>query len=185
MKGSKNASYGMQAAGTDGASTAYLLQPTSANKNTLKYVIDGLHDLTFMQQLEGGNENVDASLAMRRRHMCFAQYLASRCVSLDLFDADSRLQIGTASISLRGLLRQGRDHAECVLKVAVLDPLESMAQKQTGVAQRSSIHYANEADAPAVSKGVLQVLRMLGLLAYVGKSTVLAEQWLSNPYLTG
>jgi nephrocystin-4 len=137
--------------------SAYLLQPTSANKNTLKYVIDGIHDLVFMRQLEGGNENLDAHYAMKHRHMCFAQYLASRCISVDIFDADSRLQIGTASISLKGLLRQGREHAECVLKVPVLDPLESMAQKQSGVAQRSCIHHTTGPDGSPVSKGILQV----------------------------
>lgn len=139
---------------------AYLLQPTSSTQSTLKYVIDGLHDFSFMQQLDGRNETAEASAALQARHIAFTQYLATRHLSVDLFDADSRLQIGTASISLQGLLRQGREHAECILKVPVSNPLDPLIPPQPAPSQHSS-NFNCQQHASSPSRGVLQVWQLI------------------------
>jgi hypothetical protein len=134
----------------------YLLHAASSTQSTLKYVIDGLHDFTFMQQLEGPSEMKEASAALKERHIAFSQYLANRHLSVDVFDADSRLQIGTASMNLQGLLRQGREHAECILKVPILNPLEPLVQPRPARPQHgSSVNRQQESSTP--SSGVLQV----------------------------
>lgn len=109
-----------------------------------------------MQQLDGRNESADASTALQARHMSFTQYLATRHLSVDLFDADTRLQIGTASISLQGLLRQGREHAECILKVPLSNPLDPLVQPQPAQSQHSS-KLNHQQEACSSSRGVLQV----------------------------
>ena len=43
----------------------------------------------------------------RRRLDEFCAYLQSKCVYIDVWDATSKLQIGTARVSLAGLLRRG------------------------------------------------------------------------------
>lgn len=133
---------------------AYLLHPTSSTQSTLKYVVDGLHDITLMQQLDGRDESTEASAALRARHIAFTQYLATRHLSVDLFDADTRLQIGTASVSLQGLLRQGREHAECILKVPVSNPLDPLVQPPSAQSRHSS---NRQHEACSSSRGVLQV----------------------------
>lgn len=134
----------------------YLLQPTTSAQSTLKYSIDGLHEFVLMQQLEGSNESGDVHSTLRARHVAFTQYLATRQLSVDIFDADSRLQIGTASISLQGLLRQGREHAECVLKVPVLNPLDPHTQPQSAANPHSN-KATGEQMSSSPSRGVLQV----------------------------
>lgn len=103
---------------------------------------------------------------MRARHMSLVEHLSQRCLSVDLFDAESSLHVGTASIPLRGLLRQGREHAECVLKAAMVDPFESLATQQAGIAQRAAAFLPERSDGPPpAARGVLQVSPALLLVA--------------------
>lgn len=50
--------------------------------------------------------------AARERRAHFLEYLRSKSLSVDVWDGDSLLQIGTVSVALTGLLRQGREVAE-------------------------------------------------------------------------
>jgi hypothetical protein len=45
------------------------------------------------------------------RRMDFCRYLATRQLSVDVWDGDSLLQVGTASVDLRTLLRQVGSHS--------------------------------------------------------------------------
>lgn len=134
-----------------------LLQPLSKRNHILKYVVDGLHDSVMMQQVYGCSA-ADPGACLRARHISLAEHLSQRCLSVDLFDAESSLHVGTACIPLRGLLRQGREHAECVLKAAMVDPFESLTGQQAGIAQRAAAFLPERPDGPfPATRGVLQV----------------------------
>lgn len=134
----------------------------------LKFVVDGLQDSVLMQQVDGCSAPLDTASCLRAKHVSFAEHLAQRCLSVDLFDADSSLHVGNASIPLRGLLRQGRRHTECVLKVAVVDPFESLTVQQAGMAQRAAAFLPEQHNGPLLaSRGVLQVLLCLDVAASV------------------
>ena len=49
--------------------------------------------------------------------MHFCRYLSTRSLSVDVWDGASQLQLGTAQVDLRGLLRQGREFAEVFTEV--------------------------------------------------------------------
>ena len=124
----------------------------------LKYIVDGLHDSVLLQQVEGSSAPEDPAACLRARHASFVQHLAQRCLSVDLFDAESSLHVGTACVPLQGLLRQGREHTDCVLKVALVDPFESLTVQQAGLAQRAAaLLPEHPSGPPPASRGVLQV----------------------------
>ena len=50
----------------------------------------------------------------------FTQYLARGRLCLDVWDGDSRLPVGTASVPLAGLLRAGRGAADALVEVSVV-----------------------------------------------------------------
>lgn len=130
----------------------------SRRHNLLKFVVDGLHDAVLIQQIDGSSAPELPEEYLRAQHMRLAEHLAQRCLTVDLFDADSSLHVGSASLPLRGLLRQGRDHAECVLKVPVVDPFESLGAQQAGMAQRVAAFMPERVAGPLpTSRGVLQV----------------------------
>eukprot|EP00798_Chlamydomonas_sp_ICE-L_P030492 gene30492-35510_t len=80
---------------------------------TLKYNVDGtLEPLSSGQTLEQ---------AAFETAMQFAQYLGAKKLSVDVWDGESLLQIGTATLDLQSLLRQGRDFAELLVEVPILD----------------------------------------------------------------
>ncbi|GAQ82901.1 hypothetical protein KFL_001280210 [Klebsormidium nitens] len=54
----------------------------------------------------------EAPAAARERRAHFVDYLRSKSLSVDVWDGDSMLQVGTVSVALAGLLRQGREVAE-------------------------------------------------------------------------
>ena len=62
---------------------------------------------------------------MQDRRQQFCKYLYDKDLRIDVWDSRSHLQLGTASISLWSLLRQGRQHAEILHEVDVLDHNEA------------------------------------------------------------
>jgi hypothetical protein len=101
-----------------GSKRACFLCPSGAAARPLKFKIDGQLDATQAQNLHNGK--TDLMPLFTRRHMQFAQYASKRHLAVDVFDASSHLHIGTVSLPLMGLLRQGREHAETLLKADVV-----------------------------------------------------------------
>lgn len=64
----------------------------------LKYSVDGSHGESY-----GG---ASGPAAAHGRRMDFCRYLSARQMSIDIWDGDSLLQIGTSSLGLKPLLRQ-------------------------------------------------------------------------------
>lgn len=58
---------------------------------------------------------------MQDRRLQFCKYLFEKDLRIDVWDSGSHLQLGTASINLWSLLRQGRQHAEILHEVDILD----------------------------------------------------------------
>jgi len=58
---------------------------------------------------------------MQDRRLQFCKYLFEKDLRIDVWDAGSHLQLGTASINLWSLLRQGRQHTEILHEVDILD----------------------------------------------------------------
>ena len=124
----------------------------------VEFIIDGTEEYRAMQQLDQpGNLALDLRKLQGERHMAFARYAAHRQLSVDLFDAQSSLQLGTASFSLQSLLRQGRSSSDCVVQAPVFDPLEALSVQQSGKPARSMYMAGNSSQAAAVARGILQV----------------------------
>lgn len=83
----------------------------------LKYVVDGT-----AEPVSSGQTTEQAAY---EANMQLCQYLASKKLSIDVWDGESLLQVGTASLDLPQLLRQGREFAELLIEVPILD--QSMA----------------------------------------------------------
>lgn len=78
----------------------------------MKYEVDGSRE-----PLAAGST---AQAAAFEAHLAFASYLAARKLSVDVWDGQSLLQVGTASLELAPLLRQGREFAELLVEVPVM-----------------------------------------------------------------
>ncbi|KAG2438730.1 hypothetical protein HXX76_005275 [Chlamydomonas incerta] len=141
-------------------STCVLVPADPARKGAglvLKYVVDGA-----AEAVPSGQTPQDAGFEAARG---FAQYLAVKTLHLDVWDGDSLLQVGTASVDLQPLLRQGRDFAELLVEVPILDQaaVAPSLQGQTFMEAAYNQNTAqNEPKASVISKGSL-VLRALNL----------------------
>ena len=136
----------------------HLLRPASDTAHSLKFTVDGAQEISALQQLDAhGTLTIDPAKLLAERHMQFARYAAYRHLSVDMFDAASSLQLGTASINLQGLLRQGREHSECLIRTPLFDALEALTVQQANAPARSGALRQNTGSATAVSRGVLQV----------------------------
>jgi hypothetical protein len=71
----------------------------------LKYLVGGGGGGAVVDDVAEGEE-------AQARRMGFCHYLNSRSLSIDVFDGDSLLQVGTLAVDLQALLRQGREFAE-------------------------------------------------------------------------
>ncbi|KAK9823703.1 hypothetical protein WJX72_004791 [[Myrmecia] bisecta] len=92
--------------------------------------------LKFRVDPVGDGEDMSAG-GMEDRLVHFCRYLATRSLSIDVWDGDSLLQVGSMSVDLRGLLRQGREFSESLLELPVYDlqdPVASSAAPHTAAA---------------------------------------------------
>ncbi|KAL4443404.1 hypothetical protein ABPG75_011141 [Micractinium tetrahymenae] len=76
---------------------------------------------------QGAPPAAAAGLA-RQLRLRAARYLAERRLQLDVWDSDSLLQVGTLSVPLHSLLRQGLPAAEAVLRVPVSDQAQGIVR---------------------------------------------------------
>ena len=82
--------------------------------------------------------------------MTFIRYLASGSCAVDVWDADSQLQMGVAQLDLRQLLRQGRECSETMLEVDVLDHRDaSPDEAQRNSLRRAALHAQGGTAGPA------------------------------------
>ena len=65
--------------------------------------------------------NVDPATLKYGEKRLFLQYLAHHAMFIDVWDADSRHLVGTATLQLKELLRQGREAVQCAYELNVLD----------------------------------------------------------------
>jgi hypothetical protein len=151
-------SYTVQPIQDTTANTTCFLKPASEPTRPLKFIVDGSQDFSVIQQLDAhGALALDPVKLLSERHMRFACYAAYRQLAVDMFDATTSLQLGTASINLQGLLRQGHSHADCVVRAPLFDAFEALTVQQTGKPARSGAVRKESGCSAAVSRGVLQV----------------------------
>jgi hypothetical protein len=138
---------------------AYNLKPMQDTATHVRFNIDGSQLLSTLEALgQQAFVDIDPDKFCADLHLEFARYAAYRQLSVDLFDAESCLQIGTASVDMRGLLRQASEHSEHVVQASVFDPLEVSAVDSGGVsAQRRTLATPSDT-ATKGEKGNLQVL---------------------------
>ncbi|GFR44041.1 hypothetical protein Agub_g5201 [Astrephomene gubernaculifera] len=125
--------------------------------------------LVMKFEVDGGTEAVPSGQTAQQAgfeaSMAFAQYLAHKTLHLDVWDGESLLQVGTASVDLQPLLRQGRDFSELLLEVPILDQA-AVAPSLQGQSFAEAAYNANtgqnDAKATVISRGSL-VLRLLNL----------------------
>ncbi|KXZ51260.1 hypothetical protein GPECTOR_13g747 [Gonium pectorale] len=141
-------------------STCVLVPSDPARKGAglvYKYVVDG-----GMEAIPSGQTAQQAGFEAA---MQFAQYLGAKTLHLDVWDGESLLQLGTASVDLQPLLRQGREFAELLLEVPILDQAAiapSLAGQTFAEAAYNATTGQNDKKATIISKGSL-VLRALNL----------------------
>ncbi|GLC73822.1 hypothetical protein PLESTF_001424700 [Pleodorina starrii] len=125
--------------------------------------------LVLKFDVDGGAEPVPSGQSAQQAGfeaaMAFAQYLASKTLHLDVWDGESLLQLGTASVDLQSLLRQGRDFAELLVEVPILDQA-AVAPSLQGQSFTEAAYNANtglnDTKATVISRGSI-VLRILNL----------------------
>jgi hypothetical protein len=130
----------MRVPSLQGSKRTCFLRPCGAAPRPLKFKVDGQLDAFARQALNLHNGNSDMMPLFTQRHMQFAHYASRRHLAVDVFDASSHLYIGTVSLPLMGLLRQGREHAETLLKADVVPadagvPRTAPTSASTGVLQ--------------------------------------------------
>ena len=64
---------------------------------------------------------IDCSDASPNEGHDFAEYMAKHSLFVDIWDADSLLLIGTSSIPLRKIMRQGQPMAKCAMECDIID----------------------------------------------------------------
>ncbi|GIL84279.1 hypothetical protein Vretimale_15928 [Volvox reticuliferus] len=125
--------------------------------------------LVLKFEVDGGTEPVPSGQTAQQAGfeaaMAFAQYLAHKTLHLDVWDGESLLQLGTASVDLQPLLRQGRDFSELLVEVPILDQA-AVAPSLQGQTFAEAAYNANtgqnDTKATVISKGSI-VLRILNL----------------------
>jgi hypothetical protein len=75
---------------------------------------------------------IDCSDASPNEGHDFAEYMARCSLFVDIWDADSLLLIGTSSIPLRKIMRQGQPLAKCAMECDVID-VETTARAVGGI----------------------------------------------------
>lgn len=136
--------------------SAHILRAAQEPARVLKFVVDGAQEALALHQLDAsGSLVIDPMAMLAERHMQLANYAAHRQLSIDMFDAASSLQLGTASLSLQGLLRQGREHTEAVVQAPVFDAFEAFTVQQASAPVRTGV-LQKGGSALAVSRGTLQ-----------------------------
>ena len=75
---------------------------------------------------------IDCSDASPNEGHDFAEYMAKHSLFVDIWDADSLLLIGTSSIPLRKIMRQGQPLAKCAMECDVID-VETTARAVGGI----------------------------------------------------
>jgi nephrocystin-4 len=149
-------------AGSEGV--AHVMRPARDGARALKFSVDGRQEALALHQLDAhGALTLDPVKLLSERHMQLAHYAAHRQLSVDMFDAASSLQIGTASVDLQGLLRQGREHAESTVRAPLFDALEAFTVQQTAAPARTGAMHRDGSAATAVSRGMLQVCHNAGI----------------------
>ena len=136
----------------------YVMRPAGGPARSLKYKIDGCDEVLALQRLDAhGALPLDPLKLLAERHAHFARYAAHRQLSVDMFDARSSLQIGTACVDLRGVLRQGREHAEVIVRAELFDALEAFTVQQASAPARSGALRREGGPVSAVTRGTLHV----------------------------
>jgi hypothetical protein len=140
----------------------YNLRPMQDSATPIRFTIDESQLLsTLRDHEEHAFVQIDPDAFQANLHLDFARYAAYRQLSVDLFDAESCLQIGTATVDMRGLLRQASEHSEHVVQAPVFDPLEMTAVDSSRTLDKSGV-VATTTDATTKGpKGHLQVLTRL------------------------
>lgn len=135
----------------------HLLRFASDTSKPLQFQVDGIAELLALHKLSAdAASKLDAVQIVAARHMQLAQYATHRQLCVDIFDASSNLQLGTGSIHLHGLLRQGREHADCLTRVEIFDPMEAFTVQQESMpARRAAL--SRHSDSNSTSRGILQV----------------------------
>ena len=131
----------------------FSLQPASEASKSLKFVVDGTELVRALEQLDtrGTLSALDPQHLVEQRHLDFVKYTMTRQLCVDVFAGASRLHVGTASLDLRGLLRQGREHCEHIAIAHVRDV-------RVPCSPPGSLGSGSGASAgPALSLGQLQV----------------------------
>eukprot|EP00899_Mesostigma_viride_P003285 jgi/Mesvir1/12958/Mv05971-RA.1 len=101
---------------------------------------------------EDGDAVDPQAVSTRRMHFC--RYLRDKELHVDVWDGASLLQVGTAPIKLRGLLRQGREVVEELLECVVLDPSDSLPDSSARNRQRRAALQQQLTGAPPAPPGV-------------------------------
>lgn len=129
---------------------SYSLQPPSEAR-PLKFAVDGTELARTLQDLDthAALRNVDAQQLVEQRHLDFVSYAMRRQLCVDVFAGASKLHVGMASLDLRGLLRQGREHCEHIMSTHVRDVRAPCTPP--------AAHSSDAAPGPALSLGQLQV----------------------------
>lgn len=74
--------------------------------------------------------NVDTTTTNINEEMMFLKYLECRNMRIDVWDASTLMQIGTATIPLRQLLRQGNDYIKYAAEYDIISPQTASAHPE-------------------------------------------------------
>jgi len=81
---------------------------------------------------------VDCSQVSPCERYEFAEYLGTKILYADVWDADSRLLLGTCAIPLRRLLRQGESSVKCAIECDIID-WDSCVDHQIGISSMNIV----------------------------------------------
>lgn len=82
---------------------------------------------------------VDTTTSKPREADLFAEYLATRTLHVDVWDADSRMSLGSLAIQLGGLLRQRAPVAKCAAEYAIVPVQGSVEESDSLMAVESYV----------------------------------------------
>ena len=115
---------------TKGARSLYLLESES-----VAFGLGGTEALPgLLYKYRAGGESEDDTER-------FAAYLRTKALTVDVWDGDSMLQLGSASLALRGILRQGREFAELLAEVPIARNVrdEALSSPGAGAAAQGTV----------------------------------------------
>eukprot|EP00775_Hariotina_reticulata_P006048 gene6048-6286_t len=111
----------------DNADKTFLLMPEEQGRHSGAGLVLKYHlDTSSSDRLPGQ----DPGSAAFEGHMALCRYLATHTLTVDAWDGDSLLQLGSCAIPLQGLLRQGHEFAELLLEVPVVQTCQVLPSEE-------------------------------------------------------